>query len=93
MTDRYTFNQFQKELRDRNIDRQTAYMLSVVYEQHIEVLKQVELMATILNSVVDTVASFAALHEATQGKVMDLNKMMTGEVEGVTVTTEPGKGN
>lgn len=93
MADNLTFNQFQKELRNRNIDPNTAYMLSVVYEQHIEVLKQVDACMNILNALAETVGNVVQLHESTQGRLQALNKMVTGEVEGVTVTTEPGKGN
>lgn len=87
-----TFNQFQKELRDRNIDPQVAYMLSVIYEQHIEVLKQVDAMANVISSLADTVGNVVELHHTTQDRLQGLNKMMTGSVDGVTVSTEPGKG-
>lgn len=93
MADNLTFNQFQKELRNRNIDPSTAYMLSVVYEQHVEVLKQVDAMASIINSLADTVGNVVNLHSVTTDRLQALNKMVTGEVEGVTVSTEPGKGN
>lgn len=88
-----TFNQFQKELRNRNIDPQVAYCLSIIYEQQVEVIKQVDAIANIVNSLADTVGNVVQLHEITTGRLQELNKMMTGEVHGVHVTTEPGKGN
>lgn len=88
-----TFNQFNKELQNRGIDKQTAYMLSVLFEAQLEQGKQLDACASILQGLVRTVEQFTALHEATQGKMTQLIKDMTGEVEGVTVSTEPGKGN
>lgn len=88
-----TFNQFQKELRNRNIDPQVAYFMSVLYEQHMEVLKQVDQMATIINSLADTVGNVVELHSVTKERVEMMNKRLGGDYDGVTVTTEPGKGN
>lgn len=89
-----TFNQFQKELQKRNIDPQLAYMLSVVFEQQVETAKQMDMCAKVIEELVKTVANFATLHEATQGRVQDLVKELDGDrTPGVHVTTEPGKGN
>lgn len=88
-----TFMAFQKELQNRGIDGQTAYMLSLIYEQHIEVVKQVDAMATIIDALANTVGNVVELHRTTADRLVALKKMMTGEVDGVFVTSEPGKGN
>lgn len=88
-----TFNQFQKQLRDQNIDPRTAYFLSLMYEQHVEVLKQVDQMATIINSLADTVGGVVELHAVTKERVETMNKRLGGIYDGVSVTTEPGKGH
>lgn len=88
-----TFNQFQKQLRDQNIDARTAYFLSLMFEQHVEVLKQVDQMANIINSLADTVGNVVELHQVTKERVETMNKRLGGDYDGVSVSTEPGKGN
>lgn len=87
-----TFQEFNRQLQNRNIDKQTAYMLAVLFEVQIEQGKQLDACATILTSLVETVQRFTALHEATQGRLNQLKKDLTGEVEGVTVASEPFDG-
>lgn len=89
----YTHNQFQKELQSRGIDRQTAYMLSLLFEAFQENSAQVEQAMTVLNGLADTVGRVVELHHHTQEGLKTLNKLVSGHVDGVSVTTEPGKGN
>ncbi len=93
MPESLTFNQFQKELRDRGIDPKIGYMLSIVYEQQIEVNKQVMECMNVLTQLADTVGNVVELHAHTQEGLRALHKSVTGEVDGVHVSTEPGKGN
>ena len=88
-----TFNEFNRQLQNRNIDRQTAYMLAVLFEVQLEQGKQLDACASVLTQLVETVQQFTALHEATQGRLNQLRKDMTGEVEGVTVASEPYEGS
>lgn len=88
-----THNQFQKALRDRGIDPQIAYMMSILFEACQEALKQTDMNATVLTSLADTVGKVVELHHHTQEGLKDLNRLVSGHVDGVTVTTEPGKGN
>lgn len=83
-----TFNQFQRELEKRGIDPQLRIILTEVYSQQRELGRQMNQMAEIIDQVVGTVARFAELHEATQGKVMELKRDIAGDVEGVSVETE-----
>ena len=86
----FTFNEFQKELQKRNIDGFVAVMLTAMYEQQRETAEQVHMCATLIGQLTDTVANFAALHEATQGQVADLRKRTVGDanVESVPLTDE-----
>lgn len=88
-----TFNQFQKELRDRGIDPKIGYFLSMIFEQQLEVGKQVDMCAKVLSELANTVGNVVELHNSTQSRLQELNKAVYGHVEGVTVTSEPGKGN
>lgn len=84
---------FQQELRSRGIDGQVAYMMSLLFEACTEALKQTETNANVLNGIVDTVGNVVQLHHHTQQGLKELNAQVNGEVAGVTITTEPGKGN
>lgn len=74
---------FQKQLENRNIPKQEAYMFAMVYEQMIEMSKQLDMAASIIQQLVGTVQNFTALHAATQGKVAEL--MRRGRPDGVEV--------
>jgi hypothetical protein len=84
-----TFNEFNKQLRNRNIDPQTAYMLAVLFEVQLEQGKQLDACASILQGLVKTVEAFVSLNETTQQKMLQLRRDLTGEVDGVTVASEP----
>ncbi len=88
-----SFNEFQRELQRRNIDGPVAVMLTTMYEQIRETAEQVHQCATIIETLVNTVANFTALHEATQGQVSELRKrMMPGSVESTPITDEDDYG-
>lgn len=74
---------FQKQLQNRNIPQQEAYMFAMIYEQMIEMSKQLDLAATVVGQLVNTVNNFVALHESTQGQVKEL--MRRGRPDGVEV--------
>ncbi len=88
-----SFNEFQRELRQHGIDGKLAVMLTSMYEQQRETAEQVHQCATIIEQLVTTVASFAALHEATQGQVLEMHKRINpGEVGSVPLTDEDDYG-
>jgi len=91
-----TFNQFQMELRKRGIEGHQAIMLSTIYEQVLEMAKQLDMMANIINGVVETVQNFADLHEATQGQVNDMRQrfgenVRSEELDNIPLLDEPKK--
>lgn len=86
-----TFNQFQRELKRRGIDTHLAIILTELYSQQRELGRQMNQLAEIIDQVVGTVGQFAELHEATQGKVMELKRDIAGDVEGVSIETEDTK--
>lgn len=88
-----THNQFQKELRDWGMDKQQAYFFSLLFEAFQENSNQVEQAMRVLNGLADTVGRVVELHKHTQDGLKELNKLVSGHTEGVSVTTEPGKGN
>jgi predicted HTH domain antitoxin len=78
-----TFNQFQKELRDRGIEGPVAYMFTLVYERLIETENQLTACAKLLESMADTMSGFAQLSEVQQ---RELRKVVRGrQPDGVSV--------
>lgn len=77
------YNQFQRELRSRNIDPKLAYFLSLIYERLIETDKQVAMCVSLLNEFAGQLASFVSLHERTQEGIQKL--MRGGRPDGVEV--------
>ena len=88
-----SFNQFQKKLHEMGMPKEHAYFYSLLFEAFQENSKQVEQAMAVLNGLADTVGRVVELHHHTQDNLRELNKMVSGHVEGVSVTTEPGKGN
>lgn len=86
----HDFQSFQRFLRNRNIDGPTAVVLTEMYVQQLDLAKQLDQCANILTSLVQTVANFTELHDATQGRVAELHKMINGDVkfESVPMTDE-----
>jgi hypothetical protein len=78
-----TFNEFQRELRKRELDPKLEYLFTMLYEQQAEIIKQQDLLGQALLDMTGTVASFVKLHEATQKKVMQIARQ--GRPEGVDV--------
>lgn len=87
-----TFNEFQRELNKRISDPNVAYMLSLMFEMNQATLQQLNTCADVVNSLVETVGNVVELHHTTQHAVKQMNKKINGDVEGVHVSTEPGKG-
>lgn len=77
------FNQFQKELRDRGIEGQQAYVFTMLYERLSDLAQQVTLSARIVNELADAVNKFADLHEHTQRQLKIM--MRHGRPDGVEV--------
>lgn len=65
-----TFNEFQRELNKRNIDPQTTYMLTLLYERFGQVLKEQEEMAKMMVEFANQLAAFVNLNEAQKKHIM-----------------------
>lgn len=77
------FNQFQKELRDRGIDPQSAYMFTLVYERLIETEKQLTMATNLIGALTESVQGFVRLNEVQQ---RDLRTFMrNGRPDGIEV--------
>lgn len=76
MADPRTFNEFQRELRNRGIDGHPAYMFTLLYERLSQLAQQQEQNAKATLAIAETIQSMVQLHEATQARVLDLYKSM-----------------
>lgn len=86
---RMLFNQFQKELVNRGIDGQVAFMLTVVYEQLIDLAQQQEEMAKLMVTFADGVSKVISMQQADQKHLGALIKKVGshGKEDGVSVET------
>ena len=82
----HSWNEFQAELIRRNVDKNTAFFLSLCYERILDTAQQVDQATSLLNEMANTVAGFVQLHQRTQEGLQKL--MRHGHVEGVHVSTE-----
>jgi hypothetical protein len=86
-----TFNQFQKELRQMNVDGKTAYFLTMIYERLIDTENQLMTCARLVESMADSMQGFVELNEAQQ---REMRKVLRGgrpdgiEVESVAIKPE-----
>lgn len=85
--DFYTFNEFQRELTNRHIDPQVAYMMTAMYERMTESAEQIDQMATLLSLFSDQLARFAQLRAM---DVQDIEKIkakagVIGKTPGIDV--------
>lgn len=55
--------QFQRQLEEREIPKQTAYMLATMYEQLLEVSKQLDQCTTIMLATVETMDKVVGSNE------------------------------
>lgn len=89
-----TFNQFQKELRDRGIDLQEAYMMTMMYEQIVELSNQMTICAKLIEALTDSVSGFVQLNETQQREYKRF--MRGGRPDGVevhSVAIDPNEDN
>lgn len=77
------FNQFQKELRDRGIDPQAAYMFTLVYERLIETEKQLTMASNLIMALTEITQNFVQLNEVQQRELKQF--MRSGRPDGIEV--------
>lgn len=83
-----TFNQFQRELQNRNIDAQTAYMLTLIYERFAQLAKEHELMAQSIAQMADNMQQFVTLREDDRKRLMEMQRKISGRSDGIDVFSE-----
>ena len=85
----HDFNSFQRTLRNRNIDGSTAIVLSEMYVQMLDLAKQMDMCANVIQDLVGTVQSFTQLHDATQTKFQQLlTELRAGNVHSEAITDD-----
>jgi hypothetical protein len=83
------FNSFQRVLRNRNIEGPIAVVLTEMYVQQLDMAKQLDMCASLISNLVETVSNFTELHSATQGRVQDLmREIRGGDVRSEAITDE-----
>jgi len=82
---KFTFNEFQRELRNRNIDGQTAFMFTVVYEQMRDQQKQLEAATKIVAEMAQNMALFIDAAASQERAIKKLQKEVRGEDDGISV--------
>jgi hypothetical protein len=68
------FNEFQRELQKRQIPDNIAYIMTLMYEQMIEVTKQGDAAAKIMLEMATTMENLTLLHQDTQQKVFEFRR-------------------
>lgn len=84
MVDTSTWNAFQKELINRGIDKQTAFMLSSLYEKLMDMSETLDACAEAVKMMARNQEAFIKLTEADRAAINRLQKT----VSGVTVESE-----
>ena len=56
-------NQFQRELVNRNIGKQEAYLFSLIYERLSDLSQQVDMCAKLIDQLTSSLAGFVSLNE------------------------------
>jgi len=85
-----SFNEFQRELRKRNIDPNTAFILTLLYERLAEVMKGQEETATVVLGMAQTMQGFVQLSEANNKKMQQLARgQYESGVDVMSVANDP----
>lgn len=79
------FNKFVQQLNNRGIDKQVAYMLTVLCEQQIELGKQLDACASIIEQMANSMQGLVALNARTQEGLEIL--MKRNQMDGVDVAS------
>lgn len=77
--------QFQRELAKKDIPTNTAYMLTLIFEQTIELAQQLTDQAKALVAMADNIQGFVNLHEETQRRVQRVERM--GRPDGIEINS------
>jgi len=90
-----SFNEFQRELQKRQIPENIAYMMTMMYEQMIEISKQGDAAANIMLEMAKTMEHLTILHQDTQQKVYEFRRSDRDDalIDVRSVANEPEKDN
>ena len=83
------WNSFNRELQNRVSDPGVRYMLGLIYERMLDLVKQNDQNSSLLLAFAETMKDFIAVNEDLDGRVRGLSRHVTGRVDGVSVESEP----
>jgi len=90
------FNGYQRELQRRKVPENLAYLFTLQYEVIIEQQKQIDMLATLMGELTNSVQGFVNMREEDQRKFMEIGKRIGGfgrtdgvEVESVGYDPDP----
>lgn len=92
-TDVHTFNQLVQRMREEGVPDQLQYYFGLLWERQTEVLRQLDEQAKTTLALANSITGLVGLHEETQKRVHQLQRM--GRPEGVevfSVLPDSGKG-
>lgn len=84
-----SFNEFQRLLKEHGIEGKLALVMTEMYEFMTELNRQQDEHLKITVSLASTVENFVSLNEAMEGKLQGLNRLVSGKVDGVSVSSTP----
>lgn len=84
-----SYQDFQRELAKRDLDPAVAFLFTMVYERLVAIAKDVDLNATTLLEVANSMEGLATLNEQTQTKLAELERR--NMLDGVDFKSEPFK--
>lgn len=82
-----SFNEFQRTLKKHGIEGPVAIVMTEMYDAMCDMSKQMTEQAQVTLALAESVQSFVQLHETTQGKVEQLDRAVSGRVDGVSVSS------
>jgi hypothetical protein len=86
----HTFNEFQRELRKKDIPPNTAFMLTLVYERLAEVMKSQELLAKVCAELATNMKGLADLNEVNTKRMERLSRGLREDgIDIASVANEP----
>jgi hypothetical protein len=83
------FNEFNRQLQNRVSDGGTRYMLGIVYERLLDLVKQNDQNSTLLLAFAETLRDFIKINELTDAQIKGLQRHITGVRDGVSVESVP----
>ena len=84
-----SFNEFNRQLQNRNIDKNVAFMLAIVYERLMDLGNQQVECAKICEVLANATAKTVAMQKADQESLAGLIRTVKGNQKGIEVHSEP----